>query len=130
MLQLFRAPRGRIQPLSQMGQDLQVHDRKLLEGLPRKQGTRSLETMTKTNAFRNGKRTRDFWKSTRVLLQTDRGGYREPPELAEGGTREAAAQKGTTGRQEERLKGPRAQAAGGQPGPKASNQQPNHCSKA
>ena len=26
VLQLFRAPRGRIQPLSQMGQDLQAHD--------------------------------------------------------------------------------------------------------
>ena len=30
VLQLFRAPRGRIQPLSQMGQDLQAHDRKWL----------------------------------------------------------------------------------------------------
>ena len=68
VLQLFRAPRGRIQPLSQMGQDLQSHDRKWLEGLPRKQGTRSLETMTETNSFRNGNRTRDLWKSTRVLL--------------------------------------------------------------
>ena len=29
----FRAPRGRIQPLSQMGQDFQAHDRKWLEGL-------------------------------------------------------------------------------------------------
>ena len=36
VLQLFRAPRGRIQPLSQMGQDLQARDRKWLEGLPRK----------------------------------------------------------------------------------------------
>ena len=32
VLQLFRAPRGRIQPLSQMGQDLQARDRKWLEG--------------------------------------------------------------------------------------------------
>ena len=46
--------------------------------------------------------------------QTDRGGYREPPELAEGETREAAAQKGTTGRQEERLKGPRKRHVRGQ----------------
>ena len=68
VLQLFRAPRGRIQPLSQMGQDLHAHDRKWLEGLPRKQGTRSLETMTETNSFRNGSRTRDLWKSTRVRL--------------------------------------------------------------
>ena len=43
VLQLFRAPRGRIQPLSQMGQDLQAHDRKWLEGLLHKQGTRSLD---------------------------------------------------------------------------------------
>ena len=50
VLQLCRAPRGRIQPLSQMGQDLQAHDRKWLEGLPRKQGTRSLETITETNS--------------------------------------------------------------------------------
>ena len=70
VLQLFRAPRGRIQPLSQMGQDLQAHDRKWLEGLPRKQGTRSLETITETNSFRNGNRTRDLWKSTRVLLHS------------------------------------------------------------
>ena len=28
-----------MQPLSQMGQDLQAHDRKWLKGLPRKQGT-------------------------------------------------------------------------------------------
>ena len=34
VLQLFRAPRGRIQPLSQMGQDLQAHDRKWLEPDP------------------------------------------------------------------------------------------------
>ena len=68
VFQLFRAPRGRIQPLSQMGKDLQAHDRKWLEGLPRKQGTRSLETMTETNSFRSGNRTRDLWKSTRVLL--------------------------------------------------------------
>ena len=68
VLQLFRAPRGRIQPLSQMGQDLQVHDRKWLEGLPRKQGTLSLETITETNSFRNGNRTHGLWKSTRVLL--------------------------------------------------------------
>jgi hypothetical protein len=41
-----------------------------------------------------------------------------------GETRERAAQKGTTGRQEERLKGPRAQAAGGSlaPRPQTSNQ--------
>ena len=31
VLQLFRALRGRIHPLSQMGQDLQAHDRKWLE---------------------------------------------------------------------------------------------------
>ena len=68
VLQLFRAPRGRIRPLSQMGQDLQAHDRKWLEGLPRKQGTRSLETITETGSVRNGNRTRDLWKSTRVLL--------------------------------------------------------------
>ena len=68
VLQLFRAPRGRIQPPSQMGQDLQAHDREWLEGLPRKQGTRSLETITETGSFRNGNRTRDLWKSTRVLL--------------------------------------------------------------
>ena len=68
VLQLFRAPRGRIQPLSQMGQDLQAHVRKWLEGLPRKQGTQSLETITETGTFRNGNRTRDLWKSTRVLL--------------------------------------------------------------
>ena len=68
VLQLFRAPRGRIQPLSQMGQDLQAHDRKWLEGLPRRQGTRSLETITETISFRNGNRTRALWKSTRVLL--------------------------------------------------------------
>ena len=68
VLQLFRAPRGRIQPLSQMGQDLQAHDRKWLEGPPRKQGSRSLETITETRSFRNGNQTRDLWKSTRVLL--------------------------------------------------------------
>ena len=68
VLQLFRAPRGRIQPLSQVGQDLQAHDRKWLEGLPRKQGTRSLETITETNSSRNGNRTHDLLKSTRVLL--------------------------------------------------------------
>ena len=51
-----------------MGQDLQAHDRKWLEGFPRKQGTRSLETITETGSFRNGNRTRDLWKSTRVLL--------------------------------------------------------------
>ena len=49
-------------------------------------------------------------------LPTDRGGYREPPELAE--TRQGAAQKETTGRQEERLKGARAQAAGGSLAPR------------
>ena len=49
-----------------MGQDLQAHDRKWLEGLPRKQGTRSLETITETGSFRNG--NRDLWKSTRVPL--------------------------------------------------------------
>ena len=70
VLQLFRAPRGRLQPLSQMGQDLQAHDRKWLEGLPRKQGTRSLETITEPNSSRNGNRTRDLLKSTRVLLHS------------------------------------------------------------
>ena len=30
VLQLLRVPRGRIQPLPQMGQDLQAHDRKWL----------------------------------------------------------------------------------------------------
>ena len=60
VLQLFRAPRGRIQPLSQMGQDLQAHDRKWLEGLPRKQGTRSLGTITETRSFHNGIRTRNL----------------------------------------------------------------------
>ena len=54
VLQLFRAPRGRIQPLSQMGQDLQAHDRKWLEGLTREQGTRSLEPITETGMFRTG----------------------------------------------------------------------------
>ena len=51
-----------------MGQDLQAHDRKWLEGLARKQGTRSLETITETISFRNGNRTRDLWKSTRIPL--------------------------------------------------------------
>ena len=59
MLQLFRALRGRIQPLSPTGQDLQAHDRKWLEGLPREQGTRSVGTITETNSFRNGNRTPD-----------------------------------------------------------------------
>ena len=68
VLQLFSAPQGRIQPLPQMGQDLQAHDRQWLEGLPRKQGTRSLETVTESRSFRNGNRARDLWKSTRVLL--------------------------------------------------------------
>ena len=62
VLQLFRAPRGRIQPLSQMDQDLQAHDRKWLEGLPGKQGARSLETITETNSFRSGNQTQDLWK--------------------------------------------------------------------
>ena len=73
VLQLFRAPRGRIQPLSQMRQDVQAHDRKWLEGLPRKQGPRSLETITETISFRNGNRTRALWKSTRVLLPSRNG---------------------------------------------------------
>ena len=68
VLQLFRAPQGRIQPLSQMGQDLQADDRKWLVGFPRKQGIRSLETITETTSFRNGSRIRDLWKSTRALL--------------------------------------------------------------
>ena len=70
VLQLFRAPRGRIQLLSQMGPDLQARGRKWLESLPRKQGTRSLETITETNSFHNGNRTRYLWKSTRALLHS------------------------------------------------------------
>ena len=59
-----------------MGQDLQAHDRKWLEGLPHKQGNRRLETIPETNSFRNENRTRDLWKSTKVLLPSLAGlGY-------------------------------------------------------
>ena len=61
---------------------------------------------------------------------TDRGGYREPPELAEGGNKRSSGTGGNhrkTGREAER---PPRSSSGGQPGPMASNQQPNHCSKA
>ena len=60
----------------------------------------------------------------------DRGGYREPPELAEGGNEGRSGTAGNhrkTGREAER---PPRSSSGGQPGPKASNQQPNRCSQA
>ena len=64
------------------------------------------------------------------MAQTDRGGYREPPELAEGGNKGSSGTEGNhrkTGREAER---PPRSSSGGQLGPKASKQQPNHCSKA
>ena len=48
----------------------------------------------------------------RSLLTSDTGGYREPQNWWKGETREGAVRY-TTGRQEENLKGPRAQRAGG-----------------
>ena len=54
----------------------------------------------------------------------------EPPELAEGGNKGRSGTEGNhrkTGREAER---PPRSSSGGEPGPKASNQQPNHCSKA
>ena len=66
-----------------------------------------------------------------VFTKTDRQrGYREPPELAEGGNKGSSGTEGNhrkTGREAER---PPRSSSRGQPGPKASNQQPNHCSKA
>ena len=56
--------------------------------------------------------------------QTNRKGYRKPPELAEGGNKGSSGTEENHKRQEERLKGPRAQAAGGSlaPRPQTSSQ--------
>ena len=64
------------------------------------------------------------------IEETGRGGYREPPELPEEGNKESSGAEGNhrkTGREAER---PPRSSSGGQPGPMASNHQPNHCSKA
>ena len=67
---------------------------------------------------------------SRRARQTDRGGHREPPELVEGGNKGRSGTEGNhrkAGREAER---PPRSSSGGQLGPKASKQQPNHCSKA
>ena len=54
------------------------------------------------------------------VVVTDRGGYRKPPELAEGGKKGSSGTEGNhrkTGREAER---PPHSSSGGQPGPKAS----------
>ena len=62
--------------------------------------------------------------------QRDRGGYREPPEPAEGGNKGSSGTEGNHRKTGREAKRPPHSSSGGQLGPKASNQQPNHCSKA
>ena len=66
----------------------------------------------------------------RIRAQTDRGGYREPPELAEGGNKGSSGTEGNRRKARREAERPPRSSSGGQPGPMASNQQPNHCSKA
>ena len=66
----------------------------------------------------------------RGYRSTGRGGYRESPQPAEGGSKGRSGTEGNHRNTEREAEGSRPSSNAGQPGPKASSQQPNHCLKA